>query len=228
MWPTVSGEDDLTRPFAVLPVDGVAITTLGDPFGAETVSASDAIAARFDEIQLDLGEGPIWQAAQDRAPVLEPRLAARRTTDWPAASIALQEAGASAVFAFPMRVANMTVGAVGLYGMRPLDLAAQDVGRATTLAGFAASAVLHAALRRAESEHPGDWIASGYARREVHQAVGMIAAQTGGGTEEAMLLLRAAAFGSGRSVRAVATDVLERTIDFGARRRLDGPERNQP
>jgi hypothetical protein len=222
----VSGDDLLTRPFAVLPVDGVAISTLGDPFGAETVSASDPTAARFDEIQLDLGEGPIWQAARDRAPVLEPRLPSSSAADWPTASVALQEAGVGAVFAFPMRVATLTVGTVGLYGVHPLDLTASDVGRAASLTRVAAGAVLQGALRRAETERPGEWNAGGYARREVHQAVGMIAAQTGGCTEEAMLLLRAAAFGSGRSVRAVAEDVLERRIDFAASDRLDRPGRN--
>ncbi len=43
----------------------------------------------------------------------------------------------------------------------------------------------------------------------VHQAAGMVMAQTGGSIEEALLLLRATAYGQGRPVHELATDVLE-------------------
>ncbi|WP_144713115.1 hypothetical protein [Curtobacterium pusillum] len=69
----------LAAAFAHLPVDGVAISTLGAPFGSETVSASNAFAARLDEVQLDLGEGPIWQALRFRTVELQPELGATVT-----------------------------------------------------------------------------------------------------------------------------------------------------
>jgi hypothetical protein len=51
-------------------------------------------------------------------------------------------------------------------------------------------------------------------RREVHQATGMILVQLGISADEASLLLRAHAFSSGRSVKEVANDVVERRLDF--------------
>ncbi|WP_411721609.1 hypothetical protein [Mycetocola sp.] len=45
-----------------LPATGVAISTLGAFLGNETVAATDEIAARLDELQFDLGEGPCWDA----------------------------------------------------------------------------------------------------------------------------------------------------------------------
>ena len=52
-----------SEPFvAFLPVTGAAVSTLGDVLGSETLSASDAHAARLDEVQFDLGEGPCWDA----------------------------------------------------------------------------------------------------------------------------------------------------------------------
>lgn len=61
--------DDLCAPFlSVLPVAGIAISTVGNPFGSERVCASDAIAARLDEIQIDLGEGPCWEAVRTGMP----------------------------------------------------------------------------------------------------------------------------------------------------------------
>lgn len=55
---------DLTSPFvAAFGVTGAAVSSLGNPLGVETLSASDDRSARWEEIQLDLGEGPAWQAA---------------------------------------------------------------------------------------------------------------------------------------------------------------------
>lgn len=220
--------DALTAPYAVLPVDGVSISTLVSPFGAETVSASDAAAAHCDEIQLDLGEGPVWQAVGTGSVVCAPDLAATAADAWPAALSALREAGVGSVFAFPMRIGRTCIGTVGLYADHPVALPPRSVSAVAALAHATSRAVLHLAVGRAESEEPGEWRSSEYSRREIHQAVGMVAAQTGTSPDEAILLLRAAAFAAGRSVRAVAVDVLDRVTDLSDAHDLDSPERNQP
>jgi hypothetical protein len=51
-------------------------------------------------------------------------------------------------------------------------------------------------------------------RREVHQATGMVLAQTGRSATDALLLMRAHAFSQGRTVRDVALDVVSRRLDF--------------
>jgi hypothetical protein len=46
----------------MFPVSGAAVSTVGDLLGSETISASDALAFRMDELQFDPGEGPCWDA----------------------------------------------------------------------------------------------------------------------------------------------------------------------
>lgn len=65
----------LCRPcLGVLPVTGVAVALLTRSLFADTVCATDAAAARIDELQFDLGEGPCWEAFTVHRPVLVPDL----------------------------------------------------------------------------------------------------------------------------------------------------------
>ena len=72
----------LCEPFlAVLPVTGAAVSILGR--GQSTVNASDETAAWLDELQIDLGEGPCWDAMNNHEPVLRSTLTAENSRDWP-------------------------------------------------------------------------------------------------------------------------------------------------
>lgn len=209
-------DGDLCAPFlSVLPVTGVAISTLGDPLGSETVCASDAAVAHLEEIQLDLGEGPCWEAMLTGVPVLQPDVQTATPQGWPMALLALREAGLGAVFAFPMRVGTLNVGAVDLYDETANTLPASALRDATALVHVVARHVLHRALVQAgrSSEEPRG---SGgrYSRREVYQASGMLAAQTGTNAADALLLLRAYAHSAGRPVRDLSADIIARKIDF--------------
>jgi hypothetical protein len=216
----------LTTAFAHLPVDGVAISTLGAPFGSETVSASNAFAARLDEVQLDLGEGPIWQALGSRTAELRPDLDAFDTTVWPAALLVLREAGAGAVFAFPMVIGTLDIGCVALYAAHATSIPARVIASTVGLVQVTARQVLAQGLQRAESERERGWNPGQYSRREVHQAAGMVAAQSGTNPADALLLLQAASFSAGRSLQSVSADVLERVIGFGGQLDPDAPGRN--
>ncbi|KTR25160.1 MULTISPECIES: ANTAR domain-containing protein [Curtobacterium] len=220
--------EDLAAPYTRLPVDGVAITVLTSSLGAETIAASNGFAARLDELQLDLGEGPIWQAVHERHPVLRPDLADARGDEWPTALTALLAAGAGAVYAFPMSVGALAVGTVGLYAAVGSTLTSADAPDIEDLAARTARTVLDRVLLRAVVERPGEWTSGPWSRREVHQAAGMVAAQAGTTPDEAMLLIRAAAFASGQSVLQVSAQVLERAIDLGRASGTDTPGRNRP
>lgn len=211
-------EDDLCAPFlSVLPVTGVAISTLGEPFGPETVCASDQTAARLDEIQFDLGEGPSWDAMRSRHPVLEPDLQASTSGQWPVALMALQVIHLGAVFAFPMRVGTLNIGTVDLYNQAPTAFAGDAVADAAALTEAVGRQVLHRALARREDTRGNTPDVSRYSRREIYQASGMVAAQTGANVYDASLLLRASAYTAGRTVRDLANDVIRRIVDFSDR-----------
>ena len=67
-----------------LPVTGASVSTLGDVFGSETLSATDDRAARLDELQFDLGEGPCWDALRSARPVAAASLQMEGRERWPA------------------------------------------------------------------------------------------------------------------------------------------------
>lgn len=207
----------LFRPFlTALPVTGAAISTLGPPFGSETVSASDQVAARLDELQFDLGEGPCWSALSARRPVLATDFRAE-VPRWPLFGDALGDTEVGSLFAFPLAIGSLSIGAVDLYRRQPGALTMGQVEDATALADICARQVLRrtlAAQPRAvgADEETGD----GFSRREVHQATGMVLAQLGVSASDALLVITGYAFAAGRGVREVAADIVARRIDFGA------------
>ena len=215
----------LCSPFVrALPITRAAISMLGDPFGIETVCASDSEAERLDELQIDLGEGPCWDAMSSRSPIVEPDIQNSLTVRWPILTEAIRDAGLRAVFAFPLSVGSLDIGAIDLYSDAPGRLVEQDMASASLLAGIAALQVLRGAIAKhpeievtqAESDFR-DADDGAYSRREVHQATGMVIAQMGTSADDALLVIRAHAFATGRSVRAVAADVTARRIDFSRR-----------
>src|ERR1700709_2823305 len=83
-------ESDLWRPvMGGFPVSGASISTIADYIGTETVAASDAVAARIDELQFDLGEGPCWEALRSAEPVMLPEIRTKPSSSWPACSDAI-------------------------------------------------------------------------------------------------------------------------------------------
>ncbi|HSP51507.1 MAG TPA: GAF and ANTAR domain-containing protein [Cryobacterium sp.] len=211
---------DLCSPFLrVLPVTGVAISTLGAPFGTETVCASDASAARLDELQFDLGEGPCWDALATRRPVLSGDIRHHGNPAWPVFSRTIEETDVGGLFAFPMVVGSLDIGAIDLYTRRPRTLTGPQIADATTLAGIVARQVLRHVLL-SHTMKPDPDANEGYSRRVVHQATGMVLAQLNVGAADALLILQGYAFSHERTVREVADDVVARKLDFTSE--LDG------
>ncbi|WP_374947465.1 GAF domain-containing protein, partial [Agreia sp.] len=129
--------DSLCAPFlSVLPVTGVSISVLGGIAGPGTICASDRRATRLDELQFDLGEGPCWQALSTRRPILTEDIRATRPSDaWPSLVRALSDERVAGIFAFPLAVGSLGIGAVDLYTEDPARLDDADVADAVTLAG---------------------------------------------------------------------------------------------
>lgn len=209
-------ETSLCGPFLrVLPITGAAISTIGVPFGSETVCASDARAARLDELQFDLGEGPSWDSLSTRNPVLVSDIRSAARPAWPALLKAIGDLEVRAVYAFPMVVGSLNIGAVDLYSMNPGGLTEAQVLDAVTLAGVAARQVLRRALSaQAQQSNPGD--DDGHSRRVVHQATGIVLAQLDVSATDALLIIHGHAFSNGRTVKDVAADVVTRRLDFSS------------
>lgn len=203
----------LCGPFLrVLPVAGVAVSTLGAPFGSETVCASDARAARLDELQFDLGEGPCWVALTSRQPVVTSDLSSVDPR-WPLFAEALRDGEVTQMFAFPLALGQLNIGAVDLYSTEPGSLTSTEMENASALAAICSRQVLqHALARRGETTDPA--MDQGFSRREVHQATGMVLAQLGLSAADALLVINGYAFARGRTVREVAADIVARRVNL--------------
>ncbi|WP_436498610.1 GAF and ANTAR domain-containing protein [Actinokineospora sp. HUAS TT18] len=194
---------------SVLPVSGVgfALMTADGPSGV-VLAATDARAEQLEELQFALGEGPCVEASDSGRAVLEPDLGADGPTRWPRFGAAVRRAGVQAIFAFPLRVGAIRVGVLDLYRDTPGRLTTPELADALAYADAATVVVLHLQDRHNGLVGPID------DRAEVHQATGMMTIQLGVPLAEALLRLRAHAYSSGRTVSAVAADVVNRRMSF--------------
>ncbi|MCU1420727.1 MAG: hypothetical protein JWN36_378 [Microbacteriaceae bacterium] len=201
-------------------VTGASISTLGPLLGSETISASDALAARLDEVQFDLGEGPCWDAMRTASPVFAHDIRESRSR-WPGFASTIAEEGVSSVFALPLRVGPLQIGAVDMYSAERGTLDTDQTLRATVLATAVGQQVLRAAMARSGEE--GGGAASGaFSRRVIHQATGMVLAQLDISADDAMLVLQGHAFAAGLTMMEVAQRVVDRTLDFSTEDGVDG------
>ncbi|MEB0003977.1 GAF and ANTAR domain-containing protein [Cryobacterium glucosi] len=202
---------------ALLPVDGLSISTFGHILAAETISASDAQSFRLDELQFDLGEGPCWDALETAAPVLEPDIRERPNHVWPAFSEAIIAEDFGALFAFPLMLGPLRIGAIDLYTNHPFRLGEQDIRHIEILATVVSRMVLSRALRLSESDLVGEADTAtrrAFSRREIHQATGMVLAQLGIPATDAFLVIQGHAFAAGRSMLDISAEIIDRRLSF--------------
>ena len=154
-------------------------------------------------------------AAGRGGPVLVEDLTDRQdlaTERWPTFLAAASEAGVRAVFAFPLRIGAIGIGALDLYRATPGALTDDDLSGALLAAEVAAIALL--GLQTSDELGLVDNVDGGSYQAPIHQATGMVMAQLGVAIEQAFLLLRARAFASERPLLAVAVDVVNRRLRF--------------
>ena len=130
---------------------------------------------------------------------------------WPLLVPFLLHAGIHAVFAFPLQLGTIRLGALDLHCHEPGDLRVEQYDDARIVADVVTNALheLQAAATGAlapELEHAETL------RIEVHQASGIIAAQLDVPVGDALVRLRARAYADGRPVNDVARDVIARTL----------------
>ena len=113
-WASAGPADtDLCTPFLTeLRVTGAAVSMFGGAASETLVCASDPLAARIDELQFDLGEGPRWEAIRTRVPVLVPDVHDAHPYSWPVFSKAVQDTDAAALFVFPLIIGALDLGVV--------------------------------------------------------------------------------------------------------------------
>lgn len=198
-------------------MSGAGIMLMSGDVPRGSVCTTNKVSALIEQLQYALGEGPCVDAHNQDRPVLEPDLAHPAVPRWLAFSGPAVEAGARAVFGFPLQVGAVRLGALNLYCDQPGPLTDDQHADALIMADVAAQAVL---VLQANAP-PGKLAAELEARADfqyvVHQASGMVAAQLDVSVAQALIRLRAYAFGNDLPLRQVAEDVVARRLRFDAR-----------
>lgn len=210
-----AGEEDLCAPYlSHLPITGVAVSLFGGTAAETLVAASDDLAARLDELQFNLGEGPRWRALETRQPVLIGDAQGTMHGEWPMFYRAIAGTAAAALFVFPLTVAALDLGVVELYHSVPGTLSRSARSTAAALSGKTSWHLLRKILSVKSPDTDPAIEPALMSRREVHQATGMVLAQTGTTAAEALLLLRAHAFANDLTLNETAAAVLGKRLSF--------------
>ena len=98
---------------------GASIMLMSGEIPRGSLCSSDEVSHLIEDLQYTLGEGPCVDAYRLDTVVTEPDLADPVTRRWPVFSPAAVQAGARAVFGFPLRVGTVRLGALNLYGTGP-------------------------------------------------------------------------------------------------------------
>ena len=197
-----------------------ATLSVGDDSGlVAVVGASGPGPRRLDERQVELGEGPSIDATRSGEPSVHPDLDHTAIGRWPAYAPVALEAGVRAVCAWPLSVVALRVGALGMYRSSPGPWDASTLAQARSWAGAAAVVLLDLAEGDAtagpDEQDLGELTSSVEHTAEIHQATGFVSVTAAVDIDQALSLLRAQAFSSGRSLLEVARDVLAERIRIG-------------
>jgi hypothetical protein len=210
----VSAADVCPASLAAVAVTGAGMTAASRAGSGHVMYATDEVSEQIAELQLTLGEGPCPDAAAAGGPVLSSDLGADEVAvRWPIFAPAARQAGAGAVFAFPLQIGAIRVGVLEMYRSQPDPLSADQLGDALVFADIAAVLLLESKDQAARGTGPGGqppYLA--LHRAEIDQATGMLTEQLGVGIEEAFLRLRAYAYAHERRLTEVARDIVGRRL----------------
>jgi GAF domain-containing protein len=197
-------------------VTGAGIMLMSGEIPRGSVCSTDPVSSLIEQLQYELGEGPCLDAYHQDRPVLEPNLVHPVVSRWPAFTGPAVDAGARAVFGFPLQVGAVRLGALNLYCDAPGPLADDQHADALLVADLAARALLLLQAGAPAGTVASELEAHADFQYVVHQASGMVAAQLEVTVAQALIRLRAHAFGNDRSLTDVARDVVDRRLRFDA------------
>ena len=193
---------------------GAGVMLMSGDIRHGSVITTDAVSTLIEDLQFTLGEGPCVDAYRQDLPVLEPDLVRPATVRWVAFTPPAIEAGARAVFGFPLQVGTVRLGALNLYCDRPHALSDDQFADALVMAGLTAQALLIMQAKAPPGQLDAELDAASDLRLVVQQASGMVAVQSGISVAQALIRLRGQAFAEGRPLDDIAQAVVDRQLRF--------------
>ncbi|MGH3330813.1 MAG: GAF and ANTAR domain-containing protein [Nocardioidaceae bacterium] len=186
-------------------VDGGGVSIMSTDGTPAMLYATNPESATIEDLQFTLGEGPCVEASKAGMPVLVADLADPAegvANRWPAFRSEARKAGVRAVFALPIRVGAIALGTLDLYRGSPGAMSGDQLSIALSTTDEVGQCLLALGTENLDGEGPPTY------RMVVHQAAGMLMVQMDVSIEEALVRLRATAFGEGTSINDLAADVV--------------------
>jgi len=213
----MSAGDACTAAVAEVQVTGAWLSAARGREAGHLMRVTDEVSERLAELELTLGEGPSLDTSASGGPALASDLADGDSRHrWPVFAPAASQAGAAAVFAFPLVIGAISTGVLCLYRDRPGRLRDSQLGDALVFADTATLLLLDAQSQAAEDDgtsRPGGQPAELAAHRaEIDQATGMITEQLGVGITDAFVRLRAYSYVNDLRLSDVAGDIVARRL----------------
>lgn len=195
-------------------MSGAGVMLMAGELPIGSLCTTNDVSLLIEELQYTLGEGPCVEAHHQSRVVLEPDLADPGTPRWLAFTPQAVAAGVRAMFAFPLQVGTIRLGALNLYRDGAGPLSDEQHADAMMMAELISLWILDrqsdapAGSVAPELEDDADF------NLVVHNAAGALSVQLGISITEALIRLRAYAFSNDRSLREVAEDVMARRLRF--------------
>ncbi len=199
----------------IVGVTGAGVMLMSGEVPGGSLCATNEVSRQIEDLQYSLGEGPCVEAHEQERVVLEPDLADPHTPRWLAFSPAAVAAGARAVFAFPMRVGSVRLGALNLYRDRPGRLSDNQHADALVMADVAAQWVIDMQADAPPGTVARELELGADFHFALHNAAGMVAVQLEVSITEALIRLRAYSFSTGLPLGDVAEAVVARRLRIG-------------
>lgn len=196
----------------MLPVTGVGVLLAED--GDLTVATTNSPEGEgVERLESELGEGPCVQALRSGAVVVETDL--RQAADrYPGFVPKALAAGVRSIHALPLSGRGEMVGAVDIVHRDPLDLPAGDLAVAQMLADVAVSYIFAVRLHEESSKLASQLQRALDTRVVIEQAKGVLAERHGEPLPKAFERLRRHARGHNATVREVATQVIDGSLQL--------------
>jgi hypothetical protein len=196
-----------------LALDGAAIVLTSGNQDLLSLCTSNKTASALMDLELTLGEGPAVDASRGDTSG-DTNLLLATPSNWETYRPEALALGVRAVFGFPIRLGAIRFGALSLFRSSPGPLNAEQDSDAYLMASVIGRAVLAAQAGSSNEGLVEELNGSSLLDFRVHQAAGMLSVQASVSVKDALVLLRAHAFGIGCQLSELANLVVSRATHY--------------
>jgi len=194
-------------------LDGAGIALVHDGGELSSLCTSNETAKALMELELTLGEGPTVDAGRGDA-VAAANLIEAGASHWNLYRPEALALGVRAVFGYPVRLGAVHFGALNLFRCSPGPLDTDQATDAYLMASVIGRAILTYQAGGSADRLVGELNGSSMLDFRIHQAAGMLAVQGSMSVRDALVSLRAHAFGIGCPLSELADRVVTRSTRY--------------